>query len=100
MTHLSPFLIYVFVTTFTPGPNNIVSMSNGMRYGYRNILRFLGGILPYSLDSARVFHPIARKSLWRNFGPLILLASMRVASAIMPRGVEHIPRIYCLRGWS
>jgi cysteine/O-acetylserine efflux protein len=44
MDNLSSFLIYVFVTTFTPGPNNIVSMSNGMRYGYRNILRFLGGI--------------------------------------------------------
>lgn len=44
MTNLSPFLIYVFVTTFTPGPNNIISMSNGMRFGYRNILRFLGGI--------------------------------------------------------
>ncbi len=39
-----PLLVYVFVTTFTPGPNNILSMSYGMHYGYRRILRFLMGI--------------------------------------------------------
>lgn len=44
MPNLIPFLTYVFVTTFTPGPNNIMSMSNGMRYGYRKTLGFLAGI--------------------------------------------------------
>ena len=44
MTHLYPFLIYVFVTTFTPGPNNIMSMAGGMRYSYPKMLRFLLGI--------------------------------------------------------
>jgi cysteine/O-acetylserine efflux protein len=44
MANLYPFLSYVFVTTFTPGPNNVLAMSNGMRYGYRNILKFLLGI--------------------------------------------------------
>jgi len=44
MPNLIPFLTYVFVTTFTPGPNNILSMSNGMRYGYRKTLGFLLGI--------------------------------------------------------
>lgn len=44
MPNFFPFLIYLFVTTFTPGPNNIVSMSNGMRDGYRKSLPFLGGI--------------------------------------------------------
>jgi cysteine/O-acetylserine efflux protein len=39
-----PFLTYVVVTTFTPGPNNILSMSNGLRYGYRRTLKFLAGI--------------------------------------------------------
>jgi cysteine/O-acetylserine efflux protein len=43
MFNLIPFLTYVFVTTFTPGPNNILSMSNGLRYGYRRTLRFLAG---------------------------------------------------------
>jgi cysteine/O-acetylserine efflux protein len=43
MFNLSPFLAYVFVTTFTPGPNNIISMTNGLRYGYRGTLKFLAG---------------------------------------------------------
>jgi len=45
VTNIYPFLIYVFVTTFTPGPNNIMAMTNSMRYGYRRILRFLAGII-------------------------------------------------------
>jgi cysteine/O-acetylserine efflux protein len=44
MTNLTPFLIYAFVTTFTPGPNNILSMSNGLRFGYKKTLPFLLGI--------------------------------------------------------
>jgi len=44
LTNLYPFLIYVAVTTFTPGPNNIMSMTNAMHYGYRRMLGFLGGV--------------------------------------------------------
>ncbi len=44
MPNLYPFLTYVFVTTFTPGPNNIISMTNSVRYGYRRTLKFLTGI--------------------------------------------------------
>jgi cysteine/O-acetylserine efflux protein len=44
MTTFTPFLIYVVVTTFTPGPNNILSMSNAARDGYKGTLRFLAGI--------------------------------------------------------
>jgi cysteine/O-acetylserine efflux protein len=35
MFNLYPFLIYMVITTFTPGPNNILSMNNGLRYGYK-----------------------------------------------------------------
>lgn len=45
MTNLHAFLIYVFVVNFTPGPNNILSMVNGMRYGYAKMMRFLAGIV-------------------------------------------------------
>ncbi|MFH2040570.1 MAG: LysE family transporter [Chloroflexota bacterium] len=45
MTNLAPFLVYVFVVTFTPGPNNILSMVNGMRYGYQKMIKFLAGIV-------------------------------------------------------
>jgi cysteine/O-acetylserine efflux protein len=39
-----PILIYVFITTFTPGPNNIMAMSHGVKSGYRRTLGFLSGI--------------------------------------------------------
>ncbi len=44
MTALYPFLLYVLVTTFTPGPNNIMSMTNAMHFGYRRTIKFLTGI--------------------------------------------------------
>jgi cysteine/O-acetylserine efflux protein len=44
MTSFYPFLIYVLVTTFTPGPNNILAMSNAMRQGYQRTIGFLAGI--------------------------------------------------------
>jgi threonine/homoserine/homoserine lactone efflux protein len=44
MENLAPFLTYVFVTTFTPGPNNILAMTNAMHSGYRRTLGFLCGI--------------------------------------------------------
>ena len=37
-------LLFAFVTTFTPGPNNIISTSMGLIYGYRRSLPFLIGI--------------------------------------------------------
>ena len=45
MNNLIPFLSYVFVTTFTPGPNNILSMVNAKQYGFKNSFRFNLGIL-------------------------------------------------------
>jgi threonine/homoserine/homoserine lactone efflux protein len=45
MPNFYPFLIYVLITTFTPGPNNIMSMVSGIRNGYRKSLRFLFGII-------------------------------------------------------
>ena len=44
MANFYPFLAYVFVTTFTPGPNNIMAMSNAMRYGYKRTIGFLLGM--------------------------------------------------------
>jgi cysteine/O-acetylserine efflux protein len=34
----------VFITTFTPGPNNVSSASMGVLYGYRRALPYLAGI--------------------------------------------------------
>jgi len=44
MPNFAAFLSYVLLTTFTPGPNNIMSMSNASRYGFRKTLPFNLGI--------------------------------------------------------
>jgi cysteine/O-acetylserine efflux protein len=44
MPNVFAFVSYVVVTTFTPGPNNIMSMSNASRNGYRRSMRFTLGV--------------------------------------------------------
>lgn len=39
------FLTYAFTTGFTPGPNNIMSMTNASRRGFRGAMPFNYGIL-------------------------------------------------------
>ena len=38
------FLLYVFVTSFTPGPNNIMAMLFANKYGFKKTLRFCLGV--------------------------------------------------------
>ena len=42
--NLIAFGMYVIVTTFTPGPNNLMAMSNGLHTGFRRTIRFLIGV--------------------------------------------------------
>ena len=44
MFRVLPFLSYALVTAITPGPNNIMSMSNASRQGFRKALPFNFGI--------------------------------------------------------
>lgn len=44
MFPVSDFLIYCFVTAYTPGANNLLSMSNAARLGFRKSVRFNFGI--------------------------------------------------------
>ena len=44
MINFIPFLSYVLVTTFTPGPNNIMSMTNANRDGFRKTINFDLGV--------------------------------------------------------
>ena len=39
------FLSYIFLTAFTPGPNNITAMSNASKYGFKKGFRFNVGVL-------------------------------------------------------
>ena len=45
MFRLSDFLIYCFITAYSPGANNLLSMSNAIRLGLRRSIRFNLGIL-------------------------------------------------------
>jgi threonine/homoserine/homoserine lactone efflux protein len=42
---LYQFLLYIFITAYTPGPNNIMSLSNAVRYGFKKSFPFNLGIL-------------------------------------------------------
>ena len=44
MFPVSDFLIYCFVTAYTPGANNLLSMSNAARLGFKKSFRFNLGI--------------------------------------------------------
>lgn len=40
----APFLIYVLVSSFTPGPNNLMAMTNANAFGLRKTMRFSCGV--------------------------------------------------------
>ena len=44
MLNWTSFLSYIFVTAYTPGPNNIMSMNNAAAYGFRKGAPFNLGI--------------------------------------------------------
>ncbi len=76
MTNLSGFLSYVFISTFTPGPNNIMSMTNSTKFGFKksipfNIGVFIGFFLVMLLCS---FFSIALYSLIPSIKPYITIA--------------------------
>ena len=62
------FLTYAVITAATPGPNNLMSMSNGGRLGFRRALPFNFGI-------------------WAGFSAVMLLctAFCSLLSALIPR---------------
>ncbi len=41
---VSSFLLYVFITSFTPGPNNIMAMLFANKYGLKKTTRFCLGV--------------------------------------------------------
>jgi len=44
MINLGAFLTYTLLTAFTPGPNNIVAMSNTSKYGLKKSMGLIQGI--------------------------------------------------------
>ena len=43
--NIPAFLAYVFISAFTPGPNNIMAMTNSIKYGLLKALVFCLGVL-------------------------------------------------------
>ncbi len=43
--NFTAFFAYVFLTAFTPGPNNIMSMTNASKYGFKKSFPFNLGVL-------------------------------------------------------
>lgn len=68
MFHWASFLTYAVVTAATPGPNNLMSMSNGGRRGFR-------GALPFNLG------------IWLGFSAVMLLCTLfcSTLSALIPK---------------
>lgn len=44
LVHIFAFISYVFVSCITPGPNNIMCMNNGAKYGVKKSLPFCAGV--------------------------------------------------------
>lgn len=44
MFNWASFLTYVVVVAFTPGPNALTAMGNGIRVGFKRALPFIGGL--------------------------------------------------------
>ena len=68
MFHWVSFLTYAVVTAVTPGPNNLMSMSNGSRWGFRGALPFNFGI-------------------WAGFSAVMVLCTVfcQVLTELIPR---------------
>jgi cysteine/O-acetylserine efflux protein len=99
MANFYPFLAYVFVTTFTPGPNNILAMSNAMRFGYRRTLGFLAGMftgfllvmLACGLLNVALVSLLPQVRFWLNLlgaAYMVYLAVHIVRSGAMEEGAD------------
>ncbi|MDL2298991.1 hypothetical protein LJC40_07635 [Synergistaceae bacterium OttesenSCG-928-D05] len=44
MPNLAAFLTYMFLTTFTPGPNTLLAMSTGSRHGFKKTIPLQCGL--------------------------------------------------------
>jgi cysteine/O-acetylserine efflux protein len=68
------FSSYVLVTTFTPGPNNIMSMSNASHYGFKKSIKFNMGIFVgfFIIIALCSFFSIALYNLIPSIKPIIV----------------------------
>ncbi|WP_114744177.1 LysE family transporter [Falsibacillus pallidus] len=41
---IASFILYIFVTAYTPGPNNIMAMVSANKYGFKRTIKFCLGV--------------------------------------------------------
>ncbi|NLM87020.1 MAG: hypothetical protein GX171_10060 [Clostridiales bacterium] len=89
------FLVYALSTAATPGPNNILSMSNGSRKGFLKALPFFHGqtgkLLLFALLLA--FIGFVFTLLWSAFGSAFRILFSRHARAV--NSVMALLLMYC-----
>ena len=88
--NLMAFGIYVISTTFTPGPNNLLAMSNGLHTGFRRTLNFLGGIFVG-------FFVVMIVCAFVNFAFMMLLPSLHLWLNLFGAGYMIYLAIHVLR---
>lgn len=44
MPNIAAFVSYILITTFTPGPNNLMSMANASKFGLKKSIKFNFGV--------------------------------------------------------
>lgn len=73
---LSAFLTFAFVSTITPGPNNMMLLASGLNYGMRRSAPHLAGIVV-------------------GFGVLVFLAGMGLFTVL-----DYFPILYQVLHWA
>mgnify|MGYP001012673092 CR=1 FL=1 len=81
MFNLANYLIYAVVLTFTPGPNTILSMSNGTRFGFKKSLPFIFGVL-FGFSAVMLISAVFSKALY-SLIPQIKPVMLIVGAAYM-----------------
>lgn len=94
LTHVLPVALFALSTVGTPGPNNVMLIASGARFGYRRTLRHILGVIGGSatiyiavaagLGSLFRAWPLLQWSLRLTGAGYLLYLAWRIASAPPP----------------
>lgn len=106
---VSAFLVFTFITAFTPGPNSILALSVGVNYGFRKSIPILAGIcsgfscimliccvLVYSISSLSEQFIIFMKYIGCIY---IIWLSWKIATTKSNRGEDINTRVTFINGF-
>jgi threonine/homoserine/homoserine lactone efflux protein len=82
MPQIGGFITFILISTFTPGPNNIMSLNNAARVGLRKALRFNVGIF-FGFLIVMVLCAFAGSALYATIPHVKIIMSVVGASYIL-----------------